>query len=229
MGTGYVAPRDRRWRPFEEAREFARSLGLHGQAGWRKYIKTGQKPSDIPSNPDASYKEEWTNWGDWLGTDNRKGGWRSFEEARELARTLALGSQGSWRRYARSGEKPDDVPSRPDAAYKHEGWVSWADFLGTSNHKGGWRSFEEAREHVRSLGLKTTDEWTAYARSADKPADIPAYPREVYRAQWETMGDWLGTGYVATFKRKYRPFGVRSVWWTDFRYAAIARSVLPSS
>jgi Phage-integrase repeat unit len=196
----------RRWRPFEEAREYAHSLSLKNKAGWVAHCKSGQRPDDVPAYPNEVYEGQWASWGDWLGTGDRKGGWRPFEEARELARTLALGGQGGWRRYARSGEKPDDFPSRPDAVYEGKGWVDWADFLGTGSHKGGWRSFEEAREHVRSLGLKTTDEWTAYARSADKPANILAYPREVYKDQWESMGDWLGTGYVATFRRKYRPF-----------------------
>jgi hypothetical protein len=34
---------------------------------WQKYIKSGKKPADIPSNPPAAYKREWKGWGDWLG------------------------------------------------------------------------------------------------------------------------------------------------------------------
>src|SRR5437660_915010 len=39
-----------------------------------------------------------------------------------------------------------------------------------------------------------------------RPADIPADPGAVYGRGWTSMGDWLGTGRVATCKRTYRSF-----------------------
>jgi hypothetical protein len=39
------------------------------------------------------------------------------------------------------------------------------------------------------------------------PANIPAKPEHVYAGKgWKSMGDWLGTDNIATFRRKYRPF-----------------------
>jgi hypothetical protein len=35
------------------------------------------------------------------------------------------------------------------------------------------RSFTEAREFVHKLGLKNQNEWKEYAKSKDKPTDIP--------------------------------------------------------
>jgi len=46
------------YRPFEEAIEFARSLGLKGQKEWFDYCKSGKKPADIPYNPDREYKKD---------------------------------------------------------------------------------------------------------------------------------------------------------------------------
>ena len=43
--------------PFEEAREFVRSLGLNGIKEWTEYCKSGNKPDDIPSAPWNVYKE----------------------------------------------------------------------------------------------------------------------------------------------------------------------------
>jgi len=34
---------------------------------WREYCKSGEKPDDVPSNPDEVYKESWKSWCDWLG------------------------------------------------------------------------------------------------------------------------------------------------------------------
>jgi hypothetical protein len=48
-----------KYRSFKEARKFARSLKLSGRKEWREYIKSGQKPDDIPSKPDGTYKKEW--------------------------------------------------------------------------------------------------------------------------------------------------------------------------
>jgi hypothetical protein len=59
----------KQWRPFEEARAFARSLNLLSSAEWVKYSKSGQKPDDIPALAHRVYKDSgWLGWGDWLGT-----------------------------------------------------------------------------------------------------------------------------------------------------------------
>jgi len=46
--------------------------------------------------------------------------------------------------------------------------------------KGQWRDFEDAREFVRSLGLKSYKEWREYCQSGQKPDDIPSHPYKVY-------------------------------------------------
>jgi len=57
------------WRPFSEAREYARTLGLEGYTDWHRFKQTKDAPADIPYHPDTSnaYKGEWTNWRDFLG------------------------------------------------------------------------------------------------------------------------------------------------------------------
>ena len=56
------------WKPFEQAREFARSLNLKGKEEWEEYRKSGERPDDIPSDPYKTYKNKcWNGWFDWLG------------------------------------------------------------------------------------------------------------------------------------------------------------------
>jgi len=70
LGTGTIANRFRKFRPFEEARAFVHTLNLKGQTEWREYCKSGKKPDDIPSAPQSTYKNEgWISLGDWLGKD----------------------------------------------------------------------------------------------------------------------------------------------------------------
>ena len=59
------------WRPFEEARDFIRSLGMQGKLAWPQYCRSGKKPVDIPAEPRRVYAGKgWVTWGDWLGTGN---------------------------------------------------------------------------------------------------------------------------------------------------------------
>ena len=69
LGTGTVASHLRQYRPFEEARSFARSQGLRSGKEWREFIQSGRLPADIPANPNKTYKDAgWAGMGDWLGT-----------------------------------------------------------------------------------------------------------------------------------------------------------------
>ena len=66
LGTGTIAHRKRRWRPFREARAFVRSLNL--TVGWREYCKSGDRPVNIPTDPARIYKDQgWAGLRDWLG------------------------------------------------------------------------------------------------------------------------------------------------------------------
>ncbi len=98
-------------RPFLEAREFARSLGLKSGDEWYLWAKTN-RPEDIPYSPDARYQGEgWNGWPDFLGYSSR---WTHFEIAKfldslepcieqltELDLYLILSKNGMLRRDAR--------------------------------------------------------------------------------------------------------------------------------
>ena len=68
-------------------------------------------------------------------------------------------------------------------------------------------SFKEAKEFIRKLGLKSQKEWKEYCRSGKKPDNVTAVPDRVYKNKgWISWGDFLGTGYVATFNRVFLSF-----------------------
>ena len=68
LGTGNLAPAERNFRPFADAREFARTLGLKTQDDWRTWCKSGERPVDVPASPNEFYKKQgWAGWPDWLG------------------------------------------------------------------------------------------------------------------------------------------------------------------
>ena len=56
-----------------------------------------------------------------------------------------------------------------------------------------FRSFNLARKFIQKQKISTYKEWTEYARSAKKPANIPSDPRYTYRnSGWIDWYDWLG-------------------------------------
>ena len=103
----------KQFRDFESAREFVRKLGLKNKPEWQEYCKSGEKPDDIPSNPNRDYKKDYTHMGDWLGNE-----YRSYKEAREFVRKLNLKNTYEWKEYCKSGNKPDDIPAAPWDVYK---------------------------------------------------------------------------------------------------------------
>jgi hypothetical protein len=229
LGTGTVADRLRVYRPFEEAREFARSLRLKSLSEWQAFIRgalsgKGTPPEDIPAKPERTYKDQgWQGAGDWLGTGTiapKLRIYRPFEEAREFARSLVLSSGAEWKAFCKGqlpekGTLPKDIPVSPLQTYKGNGWKGMGDWLGTNTVATGLRvfkPFEEARVFARSLGLKSVTEWRSFCKGQMQedgtlPADIPVSPNRTYKDNgWKSYGDWLGTDTVAPRLRVYRPF-----------------------
>lgn len=216
------------WRPFEEARQFARSLGLKSQSGWIAYRKgrlrnTPPRPSDIPAEPSRIYRNSgWRGLGDWLGTGNIAPSdreFRSFDAGKQFARSLGLAGQKGWHQFCAGlfpdrGSRPFDIPSNPQLTYRDSGWSNWADWLGieVSPRYRPKRSFEDAREFARSLGLTKGSEWDKWCKGLiagkpPKPFDIPSAPSVAYaNSGWNGWGEWLGTRIVAFHLRHYLPF-----------------------
>ena len=119
---------------------------------------------------------------------------------------MGLKSEKEWKKYCRSGNKPSDIPNAPSAVYKTE-WKSIGDWLGTDYvvpYKRKYRSFQEARQFVHSLGLKNRDDWIEFCNGANKPSDIPNKPNHVYRNEWNGWIDWLGYEETAWSVRRVK-------------------------
>jgi len=134
FGTGYVATFNRTYRPFLQARAYVHKLQLKNTQEWNDWIKSGEKPNDIPSNPNLIYKDTgWIGYGDWLGTgkvSSHNRTYRPFEEARDFVHQFYFKNQKDWLNWSKSGEKPDDIPSNPNIVYKDKGWNGLEDWLG---------------------------------------------------------------------------------------------------
>jgi hypothetical protein len=211
LGTGTVAPKDRTYRSFEDAREFAQNLGLKSGTEWKEYRKSDEMPSDIPSNPNRTYKKDFKGMGDFLGTGTvapKDKVYRSFTDAREFVIPLNLKGLREWRSYCKSGNKPDDIPTAPEVTYKQD-FKGMGDWLGTgriAERDRLFRSFTDAREFARSLNLKNNTDWQKFIKK-NKISDLSVRPDTTYKNKgWEGWGDFLNTGNIAPEDLVFRPF-----------------------
>jgi len=151
LGRGRTPP-IKTMRSFADARAFARGKNLTSFAEWKSFAKSSLRPDDIPTQPWKRYaKKGWIGIDDWLGTSRKAPvrEKRSFLDARTFARNLKLKSYREWIAFVSSGRLPSDIPARPEASYKGQGWLNWFDWLGTEV-----RSYEDARAFVRKLMAK---------------------------------------------------------------------------
>jgi hypothetical protein len=242
LGTGNIAAVNRVFRPYTEARTFARSLGFEDSLDWVAWCRGDRadlppRPDDIPAAPYNAYRGRgWKNWADYLGTRNLRGGWRPFLEARELARSLKLRGRKEWQAYMRGrrpdlGSPPADLPVWPDRVYRHQGWRGYLDFLGclrTLRQPRNPMTLEEGRALVREFGIRTGREWRNWATG--RRPDLPPFPAEAPRdpaTRWKRRGwrgwsEFLGRTRTEAVRGRFRPFeqarefarglGLRSKW-----------------
>lgn len=129
-----------------------------------------------------------------------------FEEAKKFVLNLKLDSIEEWILYIDNKidylpKKPSEIPNMPNIVYKDNGWISWDDWLFNYNEyikNSKYLSFIEARKFVRSLNLKSIQEWKYYCdglmtEHPSIPTNIPKNPKEIYKNKgWWGIYDWLG-------------------------------------
>jgi len=204
----------KKYRSFEDAKNFVRKLEIKNQRGWAAYCKSGKKPNNIPYHPERHYKNKgWKNYGDWLGTGMirpRDRVYWTYDKSRDYVQKLGLKSNQAWRTFSKSGKLPKEIPANPHKVYKNKGWISFGHWFGTGSvatYLREYWSYEKARDYVHNLKLKSQREWIRYTNSGKLPKEIPADPHKVYKNKgWKGFGDWLGTGSIRPGDIEYLEF-----------------------
>ena len=222
-----------KWRNFDEARKYARSLGLKSLDQWKEFCDSSKKPSDIPKFPDQPYKDKgWNGIGDWLGYDShldRK--IVDIEKAREIVKVKRIKSMNQYREFEKNN-KHLLLPASPSVFYKDNGWESFGHFFSTgrvANYKKNYRKFEEARKYARGLKLSSAGAWRKHCKEKTIPNDISKSPHNTYKNKgWVSWGDWLGTNNIADGTQEWASYEVSKAFavnnnvkskkdWNDFK------------
>jgi superfamily II DNA or RNA helicase len=157
--------------------------------------------SSFASSIEAKYWEK-------VGRTN----WRPFKECLSFTRNLKLNDINEWRQYSKSGNKPCDIPSKPNITYSKE-WISWNDWLGTNN-VSNWEvskqffSLKEAKFWLETNCKKMITSQSNYNNWVKnkieglppKPSQMPSAPWQTYSKdpEWKGLGDFLGTNRAAS-------------------------------
>ena len=191
------------YRSFTEARTFVQGLKIKNNFEWERYASSDNRPIDIPINPRKTYSfPVWRGLKDFFGPQYNydRIDYRDFKSAREFTRSLKLIGNLAWRKYCKSGNKPHNIPRDPYKIYKQEykGLDDWLDYKYV---RKDILPFYNARQFMKSLGLKSYKEWRLYCLSGQKPSNIPNYPSNFYK-------DWCGYPYWLGYIRggDYRDF-----------------------
>jgi superfamily II DNA or RNA helicase len=212
LGTYYLAPKHRNYLSFLEAKIIVHKLKLKSQKEWLEFCKNSDFPTDIPKSPAVIYKGKgWVNMYDWLGVKSR---WvidkefLGYEEAIDFVKNLGLKNWNDWRYYIKDENFPDFLPKQPNKYYKNNGWVNWGEWLGNgkvATKELDFLPYEEAREFVRKLGFKNTNEWRHYCRN--RSLNIPSNPERVYKDKgWVNFADFIGTNNIRNKDKKILTF-----------------------
>jgi len=197
LGTGTVSTSSKKFRSFNEARKYVRSLNLKSHSEWSEFRKSSKMKEDVPSVPERVYRKSWKSWGNFLGVDKQEysKNFVSFSEAKKIVQKLKIRNQKDWKLFCKSNSFPKNIPRSPEKTFSGH-WTSLGDWLGTgtvANQKKQYKKFLLARKYSRELKISTKAEWLKFCKSSKKPDDVPVSPNIVYKNKgWVSWGDWLG-------------------------------------
>ena len=101
---------------FAVARAIVRKLKLRSNKEWKAWSKSGQRPSNIPSNPHQVYRDDgWISMPDWLGYGSSGGG-GSQSSSSSSATKASLRKKKRKRSQAPSAPQDPGPPPRPPLA-----------------------------------------------------------------------------------------------------------------
>jgi hypothetical protein len=135
-------PEKRTVLPYRDASALVMLNSLKSADQYREALSNNLLKPDgahfLPSNPPEAYAKEWKGWGAFLGTgrlaNHRRVFW-PFDKARRYVISLRLGSFKNWKLYCKGSlpgkkQRPEFIPSNPNATYADKGWVSFSHWIG---------------------------------------------------------------------------------------------------
>jgi superfamily II DNA or RNA helicase len=215
---------------FHQAKEFVAKLNIKSSRDYFDYAKSDDFPIFLPGVPYRYYKDKgWMDWQDFLGYEKKntaqKKKYLDFIEAMELVNKMKITTSIEYKRFFLDKEftKNTLLPYKPERVYQNTGWKDWSYFLGKGekpiksytkvwNGEEEWigtskLDFQQAKEFVSKLNIKSSREYTKYRKSDDFPVFLPGVPYRFYKNEgWIDWKDFLGYEKKNTSSKNYLNF-----------------------
>ena len=191
LGTGTIAFYLRKYRSYDKAKMYAKSLKCNNLAEWRKI----KHPLDIPVSADKTYKDKWINWSSFLGTQKvYNATWLNYEKAKKIVLKQKLLKKKEYTKFRQSNKKYLHLlPARPELVYKD--WKSWYEFLGggyVSTARRVFKSFKENQKFFINKNLSSRRQFYKYTKSNKLPNGMSKSPNTTFIKEWKGWPDFLG-------------------------------------
>lgn len=190
------------WEPYEITRKIAQKNNITTNVEWRKFANSEKKPPNVPHNPDQVYLE-FTNWADFLGTENyyslnekaKKIGIKvpTYIEAKEIIKGLnfkSLDHYASWvkkQRKINPKSKKAFLPLGPDNFYSE--FESAPEFLGRK--KIAFLNYPKAKDFLKEKKIPSNVEFKEIRKKEKWEHLIPSNPQSHYE-EFEGWDYFLG-------------------------------------
>lgn len=185
--------------PLEEAKAFVQGLKIETKKKFFEFIKSEDRPYDLPLNPSQVYAEEWKGWDDFFGTTPSED-LNVYEAIAEILKqtgeksaAAAAGFDGE----AASGKtnlmkkkqnQKGNLIHRDDFHKKKKTQTSRK-----IKRSKNWMSYEEAKALMRKEEITTHKEFRNWMRKGNRPKNFPSSPDKVYADEWKGWKEFFGT------------------------------------
>lgn len=200
LGNGQRSKKES-WATYEEASQWGQENKIKGAKEW--YRLGDRRPSNMPTSPETTYKNQWVSWPEFLKNGKRSvGSFASYEEASLWAKNNNIKTGIQWVAFK---NKPHNIPSYPRNVYIEQ-WMGWASFLGVEPYRGitliskplvrkrvterkfNFVSYEECAAWAKNNGVKTSKDWK---KIKNRPSNIPSDPPMAYKKVWVSWPEFL--------------------------------------
>ena len=156
-------------------------------------FKDVNKPIGIPCHPERVYKGEWPGWGYIIRGSrvcNRSLYWSYIESKKYLNNEFGDLTITQFRELCKNNLLPIEIPKKPERVYKN---FNFKEFLRVNYIEVPFLTYEQAKKIIHKFKLTTNQDWRKFKKSDNFPDRIPRTPEGVYKDEWVSWGDWLGT------------------------------------
>jgi hypothetical protein len=167
-------------------------------------MKSKNRPLDMPYSPDQSYRD-WKTWGEFLGTGRIADQFKLFKPYKDAKKIIQkykfLNNQEYFKFTQTKDFKNLNIPHSPNNTYNRKkynyAWEGWGEFLGSGNYQSIKKlySFKKAKLFARSLNLKSSKDWSTYAKNNTLPDGMPVAIHGFYskNKKWKGLPEFLGS------------------------------------